>query len=362
MTEQATAFQPDWVSPPGESIADLLEEKGWSQAEFSQRCGYTTKHVSQLINGKATITEDTAIKLERVLGSSARFWMTREAQYRESVARTQEFDALKLQAEWLKQLPLIDMVKFGWVRKFSHKGQQVAECLKFFGVASVEAWEKRYVEPIAAFKASDKFEKDGAAVSAWLRQGERKAADIACAPFDKAAFRQVLNDLRALTNESEPDKFIPALVQACASVGVSMVLAPTPKGCPVSGATRWLSADKALLMLSLRHKTNDHLWFAFFHEAAHLLLHGKRMVFLEVKGLDDEHEQEADRFARDWLIAPEKAKQLSFVEKTYAAVAAFADEIGVAPAIIVGRMQNEGYIPWNILNKFKVHYRWSHYG
>ena len=63
MTEQATTFQPDWVSPPGESIADLLEEKGWSQAEFSQRCGYTTKHVSQLINGKATITEDTAIKL-----------------------------------------------------------------------------------------------------------------------------------------------------------------------------------------------------------------------------------------------------------------------------------------------------------
>jgi len=361
MTETATTFQPDWVSPPGESISDLLEEKGWSQAEFSQRCGYTTKHVSQLINGKATITEDTAIKLERVLGSSARFWMNREAQYRESVARTQEFDALKSQAEWLKQLPLIDMVKFGWVRKFSHKGQQVAECLTFFGVASVEAWQKRYAEPIAAFKASNKFEKDGAAVSAWLRYGERTAANIVCAPFNKAAFKQVLAGLRALTKEPDPDKFIPALVQSCASVGVSTVFAPSPKGCPVSGATRWLSSDKALLMLSLRHKTNDHLWFAFFHEAAHLLLHGKKMMFLEVKDLDNGHEQEADRFAKDWLIAPEKAKQLPFIEATYSAVAAFADEIGVAPAIVVGRMQNESYIPWNFLNKFKVRYQWNNY-
>lgn len=360
MTEQAAVFQPDWVSPPGDTIADLLEEMGWSQVEFAQRCGYTTKHVSQLVNAKAAITEDTAIKLERVLGSTARFWMTREAQYRESVAREQEFDALKLDAEWLKQLPLSEMVKFGWVRRFRHKGQQVAECLKYYGVASVEAWNKRYAEPIAAFKASDKFEKDGAAVSAWLRQGERKAAEIPCAPFDRRAFRKALDELRALTNEPDPDKFIPDLVQTCARVGVAVVLAPTPKGCPVSGATRWLSPDKALLMLSLRHKTNDHLWFAFFHEAAHLLLHGKKMLFLEMKGLDDAHEQEADQFARDWLIAPGMARQLSLVDKTYAAVGAFAEEIGVAPAIVVGRMQNEGYLPWNFLNNFKVRYRWNH--
>ena len=87
MTEQVACFQPDWVSPPGETIADLLEEIGWSQVEFAQRCGYTTKHVSHLINGKASLTEDTALKLERVLGSNARFWMTREAQYRELAAR-----------------------------------------------------------------------------------------------------------------------------------------------------------------------------------------------------------------------------------------------------------------------------------
>ena len=83
MSKRAAAFQPDWASPPGDTIADLLGEKGWTQAEFARRCGYTAKHASRLINGAACITESAARKLERVLGGSVRFWLAREAQYRE---------------------------------------------------------------------------------------------------------------------------------------------------------------------------------------------------------------------------------------------------------------------------------------
>ena len=359
MTEQAQLFQPDWVSPPGDTIADLLEEKSWSQAEFAQRCGYTTKHASLLINGKASITEDTALKLERVLGCSARFWLVREAQYRETIARRQELKSLEAEANWLKQLPLADMIRFEWIRKYRSKGQQVSECLQFFGVSSVDVWKKRYAEPLAAFKASNKFNKDGAAVSAWLRQGERVASEITCQPYDKALFRQALVGLRALTNETDPKVFMPKMTATCARAGVAVVFEPAPKGCPVSGATRWLSPDKALLMLSLRHKTNDHLWFAFFHEAGHILLHGKKMLFLETKGLDDEHERQADEFASNLLIPSHYAKRLSDLGVTYTAVKAFAQKIGVAPAIVVGRMQKEGYVPWTHLNKCKVHYRWG---
>jgi len=169
----------------------------------------------------------------------------------------------------------------------------------------------------------------------------------------------VLSELRALTNEIEPDVFIPQLVGTCAQAGVAVVFAPTPKGCPVSGATRWLSSDKALLMLSLRHATNDHLWFAFFHEAGHLLLHGKKMMFLETKGLDGKQEQQADKFACNLLIPPAYAKQLPTLEKTYAAVKQFAVEADVASAIVVGRMQKEGYLSWALLNKCKVRYKWK---
>src|SRR5260221_3979167 len=75
----------DWVSPPGETIADLLEERGWNQTSFAERMEYTEKHISLLINGKAPLTEETAFKLEQVTGLAAGFWLTREAQDREAV-------------------------------------------------------------------------------------------------------------------------------------------------------------------------------------------------------------------------------------------------------------------------------------
>ncbi len=358
MTNLDTGFKPDWVSPPGDTILDLLEEKSWTQAEFAERCGFTKKHVNQLCSGEASISEEAALRLEKVLGGSAGFWLARESQYRELEARKAEYDSLEREREWLKEIPLSVMVKFGWVQRVSHRGQQVAECLQYFGVASVDAWRARYQRIGAAYKASDKFEKKIGSVAAWLRYGEIQSELIETQEFTKKGFQGVLSDIRALTNESDPAVFVPKLVRICAEQGVAVVVARTPPGCPVSGATKWLSPNKALLMLSVRYKTNDSLWFAFFHEAAHLLLHGKKMSFLELKGLDNEHEREANEFAANHLIPRVEAKRLVDLEGTHAAVTAFAKEIGVAPAIVVGRMQNDGLLPMNYLNGLKVRYEW----
>ncbi|MCP4702192.1 MAG: helix-turn-helix domain-containing protein [Gammaproteobacteria bacterium] len=103
-----SSFNPDWVSPPGDTVSDLLEERNWSQTEFARRAGYTEKHVSLLIRGKLSITEDTAIKLERTLGSTARFWLAREAQYRESLMRDAESKTMEQHKDWLAILPLKD--------------------------------------------------------------------------------------------------------------------------------------------------------------------------------------------------------------------------------------------------------------
>ncbi len=362
MTEITSQFEPKWVSPPGDTMLDILQERGWSQTEFAARADYTSKHVSLLINGKASITEDTAFRLERVLGGPADFWLSREAKYREAVAREDELASLRAQAGWLRELPLAHMIKYRWISRVSDKAKQVAECLTFFGVASVEAWRTRYAEPLklAAYKASPKYEKKAAAVAAWLRQGERAATDLECGQFDKSKFKAELHQLRKLTNETDPSVFVARLTELCARVGVAVVFEPAPKGCPVTGATKWLTKDKALLMLSLRHKSNDHLWFAFFHEAGHLLLHGKKMLFLEMaRGMDGRNEKEADRFARDFLIPPADAEALPYLAHQNAEVTAFSNSIGVAPGIVVGRMQHDNLLPQNYLNGLKVRYQWS---
>lgn len=135
-------FKPDWFSPPGATIADLLEERGWSQTEFALRMEYTKKHIHLLIQGKAPINEETAIKLERVLGSTVSFWLNREASYREALARKEALHELHDSIGWLKRLPIKDMIKFGWIKNCLDKKDLVDECLKFFGVASVGTWRK----------------------------------------------------------------------------------------------------------------------------------------------------------------------------------------------------------------------------
>jgi len=363
--ESLAEFAPDWVAVPGESIGDLLEERGWTQADFATRTGFTTKHVNLLLKGKAPISEETALKLERVLGSTAHFWLNLEAQYREHLARQEAVKALAEYTDWLKELPLSDMVKFGWVKRVKDKAQQVFECLRYFGVADVAAWREQYERPVAAYRASAKLIREPAAVSAWLRRGERVAEDMRLGDYDREAFEVTLQQqIRALTAERNPKVFAPKIIELCGQVGVAVVLAPAPKGCPVSGATKWLSASKALIMLSLRGKSDDKLWFSFFHEAGHLLKHGKRMTFLDIlgeDGLNPQEEKEADAFARDLLIPPADYRALlanSLIsERT---IRDFAQQIAVAPGVVLGRLQYDRRIGWQQFNHLKVRYLWGH--
>ena len=89
-TLATTSFTPDWLSPPGDTIADLLDERNWTQAEFAVRLGTSRKLVNQLVSGEAPINDTTAPRLERVLGSTTRFWLAREADYRAALAKRQE--------------------------------------------------------------------------------------------------------------------------------------------------------------------------------------------------------------------------------------------------------------------------------
>lgn len=359
-----TEFAPDWVVTPGDTIADLLEERGWSQAGLAMRTGFTTKHVNQLLKGEAPITQETAAKLEKVLGSTVRFWMGLDTQYREQIARGAELTALAKEAGWLKELPLSDMVHFGWVQKLQDKALQVKECLKFFAVSDVAAWRATYATPVAAYRASPKLIKVGPSVAAWLRQGERVAGALRCADFNRAQFESALDTARWLTREPSPAKFLPELQRSCAAAGVAVVIERAPTGCPVSGATKWLSPSKALIMLSVRGKTDDKLWFTFFHEAGHLVKHGKSLTFLDilgVAGLNEHEEAEADAFARDFLVQP--SSWSAFVAQgvfTKARVQAFAKAQGIAVGIVVGRLQFEKRIPFTNLNALKVSYKWTH--
>ena len=357
-------FECDWVSPPGDTIADALEELGMTQAELAERSGFSKKHVNGLIKGKVAITAETALKLEAVLGAPARFWLRREMEYREDLARKKMLDEAAGYTDWLKEFPLADMAAFGWIRRHPRdKPRQVIELLRFFGVASVDAWFEQVENLVPAFRASNTIARKRGAVSAWLRRAEVEAQELRLEPFDREALSRAIPALRGLTNEVDPEAFIPRLREICARCGVAVVFVPAPRGCPASGATWWAAPDRAVLALSLRYRTNDHLWFSFFHELGHLVRHGKKLRFIEgkgIQGLDEEREREADAFANRTLV-PDARVLGDLVPGAISEeqVREVARRLGIAPGILVGRLQHDGIIPFSHLNGLKIRYQWA---
>ena len=362
MSEARYEFKPDWLHlvPPCEIILEDMQNIGLSQVELAKRTEYSSKHIHKLLKGEASITVDTALKLEKVLNMPVYFWMNLENNYRSALAKEVEKKILSKEKNWLKEIPSKEMFKFGWVKQITDVGEQIGEFLKFYGVSSISAWRTQQKNYQVAFKSYDKFPMDEIAIQTWLRAGEVEALKIDCQPFDKKILTQSLSELRGLTQISAPDEFIPKLQEICASFGVAVVFAPTPNKCPMSGATQWLSPHKALLMLSLRYKTNDHLWFAFFHEIGHILKH-KKQLFLEQNKKDFASdmalEYEADKFASDLLIPTLENENLK-VLKTQKSIKDFAKLIGIASGIVVGRLQHEKIINYSYCNDLKVKYDW----
>lgn len=357
---QKTKYTPDYLVTPGEVLEEYLESFGMTQAELAIRTGLAKKTINEIVKAKSPITPETALKLERTLGRPAHFWNNLERQYQEDRTRLAEQLRLESYLMWLKKVPVKAMTKLGWLPKQTDKLRQLETVLRFFGVASPEQWRTVWQEhQVVAYRQTQRFQPQAEAVSAWLRQGEIQGQQILCDPYDKQRFQVILEEIRSLTTQKTLTAFVPKLVNLCASAGVAVVFVPELPQTGVYGATRWLG-DKALIQLSLRYKSNDHLWFTFFHEAGHILKHGRKDVFIESNDLEDVKEEEANAFARDKLIPPSAYRRLvKDGRPALTTIKRLALEIGIAPGIVVGRLQHEGLLPRDTGNKLKVFYNWA---
>jgi len=358
---EKTAFKPDWISPPGDTMADILAAQCCSVDEFAQRMGCTQKHATDLLAGRVTISAETARKLELVLGATSDFWMLREAQYSGSAGHCQKGVQPKVPEDWLTELPVRDMRRFGWLDPNLSVIDPAAACLRFFGVVDVDAFRATYRRVLerAAFRTSPTFTSKPAAVAAWLRKGEIEGAAIDCRPWNDKLFRKTLEEIRPLTRKRDPKLFLPELTRLCAQCGVAAVVVRAPAGCRASGATRFLSPSKALLLLSLRYLSDDHFWFTFFHEAGHLLLHSNKALFLEGGQMAGTEETEANQFAGLALVPPEYQPGLQRLTIDRHAIRDFARIVGVSPGIILGQLQNLGRARRNQLNMLKARFQWE---
>lgn len=359
-TKRLIRYEPDYATRPGEVLEEYLAARGMTKAELAARCGRPTKTISEIIHGKAAITPETALQLERVLGRSASLWQGLEANYRLQLARRGEQEALIDRAEWAKRFPVKEMIKRGWIDAPSGPADLVRSLLRFFGVGSVVGWDASFGQMQVAYRRSPAFKAAPEAVTAWIRMGEIASDQIECAPFDRARFKDALAEARLLTVKPFPE-VQDRLISLSAASGVAVVFVPELPKTHLSGIARWLTKDKALIQLSLRYKRSDHLWFTFFHEAGHILLHGKKTIFIDEKGGDNSDvENEANQFASDFLIPPVAFERFCAAgDFSSSAIKKFAVKIGVAPGIVVGRLQHDGCVHYAMHNGLREPLDWA---
>lgn len=345
------------LSPPGDTIQETIEEMGMTQAELAERIGRPKEKLNDVIKGREPISTETAHRLEKVLGIPASFWIKREAEYRREVYKIEQQERLAAQQDWLKCFPLREMKKFGWISDTPDKNQMVSEMLAFYGVASTKEWERIYIaeEVAVAFRISLAHTKSPHAISAWLRKGELEAEGMKLGAYSATAFKKTLTEIKNLVNQF-PKDFAAKLRQFCAACGVAVSYVPNLPRAPISGASRWYRG-RPLIQLSGRYKTDDHFWFTFFHEAGHILLHGKKEIFLEnVEGtnIDRAKEAEADEFASKQLLTEVQLQQvLDASPVTLEDIQNFANTFNTSPGVIIGRLQHLDKIHWSVGNELR---------
>ena len=353
---------------PGETVLEYLDFYEWSQRELARRTGLTPKTISEICNGKASITPNTALAIEKVFQRPAHFWLNLQMTFSEATARNLQLSKAPDWGQWAKRFPLREMRRL----KFSlPSGRSEADVLlSFFRVSSPDNWRSVWDCAGVAYRQTRKFHTSEESVAAWVRETELVASGLEVAAFNERRLLSSIGDLRRLTC-ARADEVMAPVQELCAAAGVAVVWVPELRHTGISGCARWIGDKRALIGLTLRYKTDDQMWFTFFHEIAHVLLHRHKRAFVLDNAADDlgdlvvdpemrQIEMEANQFAADTLIPPELLG--AFVRRqsfTNDSIHSFAETLGVGPGIVVGRLQHEGILARHQGNALKQQLAWK---
>lgn len=370
MANNMFIFQPNYAIHPGEYLEELLEIRGMTQAELAIRLGVSKKHISNIINGKASVTVDIAHTLEKVFSDyTAKYWLSIQNSYDlfQQRMRTdcQDFATQEEAKIWLEQFDYAYLVKAGYVKESAtgkDLGSKINNVLSFFGCVDISSWNTLYCSDLpAACRITGASRAKIGNTSAWIRAGQLEASPIVSTlpPYSKEIFKEALKTIRKLTI-APPSDLGERMRMLCRDSGLELLFVREIPKSGICGAAYWIN-DTPCIQMCLRYKKNDHFWFTFFHEAAHILCEHKKMVFLDCDQVEDNDiEKTADRISRDFLIPPVQYRSFVRNGKFYESdILRFAAQIGIHPGIVVGRLQHDKFIQWNWHNGLKDTFSWA---
>lgn len=343
-------YKPNKAIHPGYIIAEALNREGMTQKNLSERTGLTEKHISQIINGEASITVETALLLENALGGPASFWINLEKNYQETMARIERLAQIEKEIDLVKKFPYNGLVARGYVDKTNNRYEKVENLWKFFAVNSLFSVLNLYFAQDAIdYRKKTRLVAKDEAIAAWLRCGEVELKKLTLPEYSESKLKQSLKTIKSLSIKN-PEEYSVEIVKILNEAGVGLVYVDHFPGTGVSAAVRWIN-NNPLVQISVLGAYSDIFWFNLYHEIGHLILHGKKEKFIEYeknKLPNQDKEKEANKFASDELIPEKKYEEfINSSNLTKKDIMNFAESIGVHYEIVIGRLCHDDKFKWN---------------
>ena len=360
MAAKKTGISRELIIHPGETIADVLEDRGISQAELAASTGVSPAYVSNVIAGKKDISSKFAFALEYALGVPKSFWINLQANYDAELLEATEEQTITDEERTAREA-LKDIVKFlrqkGKMPVGEKKDDSIISLRKALKVSNVV--NVRNMVPAGAFRMSSAVNVDPFVLGAWIRlcqiADEKREVENTFNPDD---VDELINELKTVMIHREVD-VQEELRNIFAKYGIDFSVVRNYRGAPVHGYVAPKSDGSYQMVVTIRNAYADIFWFSIFHELGHIVNGdiSKRANFVD-DGRDIEKEKAADEFARNRLIS-EKAYQ-SFVDRNnfgIESIKRFAATQKVMPYIVIGRLQKEKILDYRLYSNYKLRYK-----
>lgn len=348
---------------PGELLNKYLQENNMSRKELAIRTGVTEKHISTVISGDRPISLTFAHKLGYVFEDSD-FWLHKQNEYDQEQMRIRELNEInEAEISILKKLKDISayLVDKKYICEKKDEAQKVLQMREFLKVSNLTIIKN--LSYSAAFRAqvNDNLVIDPYVLYAWQRMCEEETENIEPnKELNVTNLEQNVSKIKGLMKLSPQDASV-KLSEIMADCGIAFKVVRNFRGAPVQGFIKKKIDGKLILCLTIRGKRADTFWFTLFHEIGHVINKDYESNFIDFNSVNGEMEERANEFARDTLISPDDYKDfvLNCNSFTWDNIERFAKKEEIEPFIVLGRLQNDGYLDWSEYSDKVKHYDWA---
>lgn len=344
MVAKITGISRDLVIHPGETIADLLEERGITQAELAIRTGVTPAYVSNVIAGKKDISANFALALEYALDISKTFWLNLQANYDAELMEINKISTIS-EKERIVREELAEVVKYlrrqGIMPIGERKDASILSLRKALGISDIS----RLCElvPGGGTEVSLRNQTNLYVLGAWISlcrlEQNNGMEDVR---YDLSNIDNLIAEIKGLMIASEVD-IQSNLRKIMWQYGIDFSIIQSFRNAPVQGYLSQRDNGTCQMVLAIQDSQADIFWLSLFHELGHLVNGdiGKSSKFID-DSTNEEKERKADVFANNNLI--NSSDYSLFIDNnnfTIECINQFAASQNIMPYVVISRLQRE---------------------